>query len=234
MPTSLQLISDIRGIASSGPATVDFRIPDAEILHWINEVRSMMINQSIQKRGDISDVWIQTIGCLDMIVVDTSECCEITTDCNLLRSNVQIPPTIETDGINMIMSVSGLDDTVIAKINSFRARLRRSNRFIRNTPGWYIKNRYIYISNSDNSLAKVTIRGIFENPLDLANFVDCSGDACIDLESEYPISLKMANEITNYIFKTKILPFMSLIQDNTNDGADEVRPSGQINPKLQS
>ncbi len=224
MASAQSLIADVRNIAASGPATADFRIADAEILHWINEVRSMLINQAIQKRQDISDVWIQTIGCLPLMVVDQSECCEITTDCKILRSEVQLPPTVETDGINLIMQVAGIDGTALAKINTFRARFRAYNRFIKNTPGWYIKNRYLYIINSDDTLGMVSIKGIFENPLDLASFTDCSDQSCITLESEYPVSLKMANEITNYIFKTKILPYMSNIQDNSNDSSDEVRP----------
>ncbi len=224
--TSNQLISDIRNIASSGPATVDFRISDAEILHWVNETRSMLINQSIQKRQDISDVWIQTIGCLDLIEVDQSECCEVTTDCWLLRSEVKLPPSIETDGINMIMAISGIDGTVIAKINSFRARFRGYNKFIKNTPGWYIKNSYLYITNSDLTMGKCTVRGIFENPADLANFQNCAGQTCYTLDSDYPVSLKMANEITNYIIQTKVKPYMITAQDNTNDSKDETRPLG--------
>lgn len=227
MASAQSLVTDIRNIASSGPTAVDFRISDDEILHWINETRSMMINQAIQKRQDISDVWIQTIGCLALTEVDVSECCEVTTDCYMLRSEVQLPPTIETDGINMIMNVAGIDgSTVIAKINPFRARFRAYNKFVKNTPGWYLKNRYLYITNSDLSLGMVSLKGIFENPLDLNSFVDCSNQSCITLESEYPMSLKMANDVTNYIFNTKIKPYMSSNQDTKNNASDESGPLG--------
>jgi len=227
MASAQSLITDIRNIASSGPTPVDFRISDDEILHWINETRSMMINQAIQKRQDISDVWIQTIGCLALTEVDTSECCEVTTDCYMLRSEVQLPPTIETDGINMIMQVAGIDgSTVIAKINPFRSRFRAYNKFVKNTPGWYLKNRYLYITNSDLSLGMVSLKGIFENPLDLNSFVDCNNQSCITLESEYPMSLKMANDVTNYIINTKVKPYMLNGQDTKNNANDETGPLG--------
>lgn len=223
MPSALQLIADVRNLASSGPASVDFRISDDQILFWINQVRSMLINQAIQKRQDYSDTWIQTINCLELEPVDEAECCDFDSGCYILKSVRQLPSSIETDAINTIMKVSGLDGTSFAKINPFRARFRKYNKYTGSSIGWYIKNNYLYIVNNIE-LSKVNIVGLFENPMDLANFTNCSGSACFSLESDYPVSLKMGNEITNYIFNTKIKPFMSEVQDKTNNASDSTRP----------
>jgi hypothetical protein len=62
--TTAKLVSDIRNIASSGSNPVEFKIEDSQILFWCNEVRSTLISQAIQKKQDLTDLWIQSITCL--------------------------------------------------------------------------------------------------------------------------------------------------------------------------
>jgi hypothetical protein len=224
--TSLQIISDVRNIASSGPAAVDFRISDAQILFWVNEVRSMLIVQALQKRQDISDIWLQNINCIPLTEVDVAECCDIVSDCYILRSVDKLPSTIETADANTMIKVAGIDGTSIAKINSFRSRFRAYNKFIGKTAAWFMKNDYLYITNTSLELGVISVTGLFEDPGDLSRFISCSNTPCYTLESQYPASLKMANEITNYIIQTKVKPYMLTNQDQTNDKKDETRPLG--------
>jgi len=103
--TVRKIISDIRNIATSGSNPIDFRIEDSQILFWVNETRSMLISQAVKKREDINDSWLQQITCLPLISVDKSQCCEITTDCNILRTEVALPDTVDTSSDNFIVRV---------------------------------------------------------------------------------------------------------------------------------
>lgn len=217
--TTSKIVSDIRNIASSGSNPVEFKIEDSQILFWCNEVRSMLISQAIQKKQDLSDVWIQSIGCLELEQADVSECCNITTGCYLLKSIKKIPVTIETYLDNNINRVTLPDGSIIAKSNAFEANYNKFNKYTGTTSNWYLKNNYLYITNNQ-LLETVSVYAIFEDPSDLSSFNDCSNNSCFGWDSTYPCSLKMANDITNIVVKTKVFPFLQLPADNKNDAAN--------------
>lgn len=222
------LISDLRNISTSGSNPVEFKIEDSQILFWCNEIRTMLISQAISKKQDISDTWIQIISCLDLEQVDSSECCEVTTDCYILRTSLKIPNTIETWMDNTILKVTKPTGEIITKSNPYKAQYSSYSKYTANKPTWFIKNNRIYIT-SEQLLEKINVWGIFENPSELSTFVSCGGDSCFTYESEYPCSLKMANDITNIVLKTKIYPYLQLPADNTNDAANN--GDSQLNTK---
>ncbi len=221
--TVSQIVSDIENIASSGSLPVDFKIDSNQILFWVNELRSTLISQALQKKQDLSDVWIQSLTCLELEQVDSSECCTITTGCYLLKSVKKIPITIETWMDNTIIKVTKPTGEIIAKSNGFEANYNKYNKYTGKTSNWYLKNSYLYITN-EQLLETANVYGIFENPSDLSDFISCSNNACFDWDSDYPCSLKMANDITNIVLKTKVFPFLQLPADNTNDAANVNQP----------
>lgn len=214
-----QLIKDIANIASSGSNPIEFKIEDAQILFWCNEARAMFISQAIQKRQDISDTWIQRLSCLELEQIDKSECCEIRTNCFILRSVEQLPITIETIGDNSVLRVETIMGDIISKANLFEAKYTVYTKFTKEKPRWFIKNNYLYVVN-EHLLKYVNIDLLAEDPSALSAYNDCSGVQCFTMDSDYPCSLKMANDITNYVLKAKVYPFLQLPPDNTNDSAN--------------
>ncbi len=219
--TSNQLISDIRNIGTSGSDNIDFKVEDNQILFWCNEIRSMLISQAIQKSQDISDVWVQMIGCVALQQVDDSDCCLVPTGCYVLRSVNKLPITIETFGDNSIIRVTNVKGEIISKSNPFASNYAQYNKYTANKPDWYLKNGYLYITVTQ-MLEYVNVFGIFENPQDLAAFVSCDNEACFNMyTSDYPCSLKMASDITNIVIKTKLLPYLQFPADNKNDASNQ-------------
>lgn len=214
-----QLISDIRNISTSGSNPVEFKIEDKQILFWCNEVRSTLISQAIQRRQDLSDVWIQSITCLQLEQVDASECCNIPIGCYILKSVKKIPTTIESWMDNTITKVTKPTGDIIAKSNGFETNYNKFNKYTGKTSNWYLKNDYLYITN-EQLLETVNIYGIFEDPSNLSNFINCNNNTCFSINSEYPCSLKMSEQITDIVLKTRIYPYLQLPADNTNDGAN--------------
>lgn len=231
MPTLSEITSDIRNIASSGKENYSMRIEDEQIIFWINEARSKFIAEAISKRENITDVWVQAIHCLEMIQVDKSECCFITTNCYILRSKVKLPPTIEYYNDNGIIKIVTADGNIITKSNNFEVIYNSFNKYTGKKPNWFIQNGYLYITN-EQLLDYVSVYGIYEDPMDLNSFVNCSSEACFTIDDNYPCSLKMANDITNYVVRSKILPFYSTIPDKSNDSNSQdgtINPNGLVN-----
>lgn len=213
------LRSDIRNMATSGSNPIDFRIPDSQIDFWVDQTRSKLISQSIQKRKDITTVWVQILPCLELQHVDKSECCDLPSNCKVLRTVLQIPRTVETSADNCILKVTDSSGNIIPKTTENGAKYDQYNKYTSNQTKWYEKNMYIYIINND-TLSKINVHAIFESPMDLADYESCTGETCFNDNDEYPCSLKMASEITDIVYKTKVIPFMTLPQDNSNDAAN--------------
>ena len=226
--TANKLVSDIRNIATSGSNPVEFRIEDSQVLFWCNEIRAMLIAQALQKRSDISDTWLQVISCLELELVDKSECCEITTNCYILRTKRELPDTIETSADNFIVRVETPKGEIISKTNPFEEKYIQYSKYVKEKARWFIKNNRIYIVN-ETLLEYINVWGIFEDPMTLKEYVACDGNTCFNWDSDYPASLKMANDITNIVLKTKVYPFLQLPADNTNDANNSTTPPNTKN-----
>lgn len=218
-----QQVSDIRNIATSGSNSVDFRVEDSQIKYWIHQFRAMLISQAIQKKQDITTSWLQTISCLELEQVDSSECCDETTECYVLRTIETLPRTIEGFNQDMIVRVESLNGNVIPRTSQFGSKYDKYAKWSSNKTKWFLKNDRIYVINNQ-FLSKINVIGIFEDPTTLAAYNSCDEAPCYSDNSNYPCSFKMANDITNLVLKTKIYPLLALPQDTTNDAANEEQP----------
>jgi len=218
-----KLTFDIKNIASSGVQSDNFRISDRQVEYWIHQCRANLIYQDMLKRKDITDAFIQEINCIDLQLVDQSECCNNEIGCYELESIEDIPQTIDVTGDNMIISVNTMDGTLIHKSNSSRKKYSSYSKYTSSVRRWYIRNKKLRIIN-DTFLDKVSLRGIFDDPSEVGKFYNCDGDLCWTTDSQYPVTMKMANTITDIILKTKIYPLLSLPQDKSNDAEDSPDP----------
>lgn len=226
MPTLREMTFDVLNLAASGKENYSLRLEEELIQYWIHQARAKFIAEAIQRRDNITDTWIQSISCMELIQVDASECCLVDTNCFVLRTKDKLPPTIEYYQDNGIIRVVTADGTVIAKSNAFAEKYGSYNKYTGNKRSWFLQNGYLYIT-SEQLMTYITVYALFENPMDLADFTACNGDTCYSADSSYPVSNKMANDITNYIIRAKVLPFYSTIPDTSNNANNE---SGTINP----
>jgi len=222
MATTLdQITDDIIGIATSGSNPDNFKIPREQIYYWIAQIRAMLIGQSLAKKDDLNDSWLQQINCVLLESADESECCLAPSGCYVLKTVEQIPNTIDTWKNNWIVSVTTAYGDQIPKSTQFSNRYQKYNKYTGNKRYYYLKNNYIYIVN-DIMLEYINVQGLFEDPADLDTFVSCEGDTCFNSNtSVYPISANMSSMITDIILKTKVMPLLLQFKpDDKNDGAN--------------
>lgn len=226
--TASHLIADIRNIASSNSNSDNFKASPEQILFWIEEVRSILISQSLAKKDDLNDSWLQTITCVPLIQVDIAECCEIATGCYLLRTENPIPQTIDTYKDNWIVSVTTDSGDIISKSNTFRNRYQMYNKFTSTKPSWYLKNDYLYISNNDY-LETINVTALFESPSQLSSYSSCDGEPCWSMDSNFPVTMTLASQITDYIIKAKINPLFTFNSDTSNNASGVTPQQGAVN-----
>ncbi len=164
-----------------------------QVYFKIHTTRAMLIRQDQSKGRSLSDNVMQTLPCLDVIKVDASECCGITSPCELYRTNLRLPRAIETYQKDLIVRVSGVDITGPSWNYLSLAHLPWAgiSKWTKDSTKWFTKGGYVYIVNPP-PVTKISVTGVFEDPTDLTEYPSCSGTPCFSNDTdEYPISSYM-------------------------------------------
>ncbi len=207
-----KIVADIRNIADSGENNYSFRISDEQFAFWVHEVRSMLISQAIGKRQDISDIWVQSIPCLELVEVDVVESPFVpATGCYFLKGKHPIPTMLE--GLPIQVTTVAPDckncDKEIREFTyvpwpnfqyAVNSRIEAQN----NSLYYTIKNYgsktdlYIYTNSKYDSLKAVALTLIPKNPIEVTNFPKCGEDvsrSCSYLTDKFIIDHEIESQV---------------------------------------
>lgn len=224
MLTKNHLIYDLLEIARGGHLVDDESITPEQVGFWIDNTRALLIKQDIDNKSMINPDIIQTISCLPVNQVDTSECPEChTTGCYIVRTDKVLPETIYARGGNLITRVSSLnlDSPGFSFMSYERAVWTGHNKFTKNFRIAFLRNGYLYIK-SNKFINKIVVSGVFEYPEDLANYNNCDGDACYTKDSNYPLGAHMVEIMKGMIIKANFSPALMTRGDQLNDASPEI------------
>ena len=165
--------------------------------------RSLLIKRDIDSGRKIPQQFIQSLGCLETIEVDAAECCSIQVDCTVRRTKEKIPSTLRLKSGNYFNYVGTIDGMkAFDQATDGEIPYYKYSKYVSKKPFYVYKNEYIYIFNTEAEA--INIKGIFENPEDVAAFNDCGGGDCFDSNSNYPVSLDLVQQITQSIMSTEL------------------------------
>lgn len=184
---SYDILSNLEGTTRISDDS-DFSLE--QISFKINTTRAFLIRQDQAKGRSLSDNIMQTIPCMEVIKVNASECCGITSPCELYRTKLQVPVPIEVYQKDLIVRVSGVDITGPSWNFVSLAHIPWAgvSKWTKGTTKWFVKDRYIYILNPPG-VKKISVTGVFEDPRALENYPTCSGNPCYSSDvNSYPIS----------------------------------------------
>jgi hypothetical protein len=216
MPSLNEIVYDIKNIAYGGVQSDDNPISDRQIAFWVNYESAVIRGQTINT-GNIPDQFIQYLECVELECVDEVECCEVSSTEKILRSTQKLPVTIQRRGKNTIISVSSVDKvTSFSETTEYRRRVNKYNKYTGSKPRWFIKNDYLYVINT-KMLEYVTVGGVFEDPTEAANFLNCAGDTCFTWDSKYPITMQMTKIIVDTILNNRMQIVTQSPKDEDND-----------------
>jgi hypothetical protein len=192
-----------------------------EIKSEINKQRALWVRNELNKNRTIDDNIVQEIGCLNIEPTDNSSCCNVPIGCDIMRSVVKIPNFVELHNSPAITRVSSIDRSQInfSIIPYSRSPYVGNGKFNKNIVYVFLLNGYIYLVSKSfklDYLEKINIRGVFENPSELAEFVACNNQPCYTDDDEYPINQWMLPYIEAEVIK-KFINTLQLPVDNTND-----------------
>ena len=206
----------------------------------INEQRSLWLRNEYNKNRRIDPYVLQNLNCLELELVNPIDCCITVPDaCKVLRTKKKIPNTIELYFKKGIAAVGPADITKprFVVIDYSRVPFTGHGRTTRTAIYTFLYDEYMYVISRDPNVKNIkymTLRGIFEDPTSLLNYVDCAdGTTCWSTSKPYPINQWLWTYIKPIILQQlmqkSVAPFddMNDAQDSRTQGTAQAAPAQQ-------
>lgn len=209
--------------------TDDSEIDDRYIIYLYNIKRVKYLRQDLNNYQKTVDNSILQSFCLSLEEISANEC-DVNYDCKtLLRSTQRVPTPIELHtkvGITKIKPTNRLS-IPFSFINKDKVVYLDGATFKSSLYAFLDVDEYIYIVSADDEAYKllecITVTGIFEDPLELANYQNCCGctnTTCFDeMESDYPLQPHYIDVIRREIIND-LLQIKQIKEDKDNDSND--------------
>jgi hypothetical protein len=200
----------------------------------INEQRALWLRNEYNKNRSIDPYVIQDLKCVELEEVSPIDCCiTVPTGCKVLRTKVKIPNTIELYYTKGIVTVGPADimQPRFVFVDYSRVPYVGNGRTTQRAIYAFLYDSYLYITSKNPStilMKYLTIRGIFEDPTSLGDFMDCTtNQTCWKPSDPYPINQWMWAYIKPYILQ-QLMQKGGLPYDSSNNAQDLRSDSGQM------
>ena len=172
----------------------------------------MFIRRDYARNQHVSTSLEQDIGCVPLIKVDGSKCCNLPTDCPVFRTAHKLPKTVRfnfTDAFTFIGKPNGTG--TIPKVEPYEVEYLQYDKFTKGQTKYYLIDDHIYVYNP-NGLDAINIRGVFEDPEDVHEWDTCNG-TCYDNQTDYPLPMDMLSTINTGLLQGELAILMGSPND---------------------
>tara|TARA_R100001463_G_scaffold26997_1_gene62814 strand:+ start:6702 stop:7463 length:762 start_codon:yes stop_codon:yes gene_type:complete len=195
----------------------------------IHTKRAHFITNEMNKNRIASPALLQDINCLEMEMADDAECCDFKSGCTVLRSKLEIPMPIAMHnslGIERIGPVSA-SQPGYSLMPYEKAIYFGNGRYNKTGMAAYIRNNRVYVVSPQPTalIDLISVRGIFEDPSELASFTSCSGNPCYNDDASYPLDARTWDYIKEEIISKDMARILSMPQDLENDAMNFKNPA---------
>jgi hypothetical protein len=222
---SYNILNLYRGGRSTNNEHISLRQIEFNVKHY----RAMLLRRDFARNGLVSRHVEQSLGCIELEKVNASQCCNLPIECDVVRTVIDIPRTVRfnfTDAITHVSDPSGL--ITIPVVDPLTVQFLPYDRFTKNTRKAYMIEDKLYIYNP-GGMDTINIRGVFEDPEEVAKF-ECDGGDCYDDQSDFPLPLDMVQAITDGLVKGTFMMIAQTVSDTENDTLQ----AGHLTPLKQA
>lgn len=209
------------------------------IYYQINLIKNKVITEYLRNKNKIFEFdihkYLYDVNCLKLECVDEAECCDITTDCNILK--VVLPTNIlypEYTSVSLVDKKKYFDYVPRPLIQSYLNR-----RILLGIGYWYYVQNRIYVISRIPHLKYISISGVFEEVDKLQAITDCEDKPCFEItDTDYPVEpihLPMIEQYVVQLCRTALVNVKDLTNNALDDAINQVRGDmQQLNNMLNS
>jgi len=196
------------------------------IKDMVHSTRAMLLKQKFDKNiRTIDDVFTQPLGALEIEPVDSSAHSTILAGRYMYRTVRELPETIDRKNYEGTFTRIGPADKLAPPyhlVSYDRALFSGRGKFNRDSIFCFLRDRKMHLISFSGAYHKgvqfIDIQGVFENPAQVAIFMNTSGSALTFDDESYPISRTMKDSIEKIIIREKLGPGANAPSDSINDG----------------
>jgi len=201
------LLKMVRGSGVSNSEVISKR----QLENWVHQYRTVLIKQQLDKKRMISPEYVQEMT--DLPVTETE------VGSGLYKTSSDMPKSVfrnHEDGYTWI----GVGKTEYHFTNELQYNWQSYRKYTSEDPIAFNKERTIYVNRPDD----ITVRGIFENPLEVMRYDGSLENA----STAYPIPMDMLNTLKQMILKQELGITVEAPSDTKNDSAHGTSPNVEI------
>ncbi len=200
------------------------------IKDMIHDTRAKLLKQKFDKNARvIDDVFTQSLGALQIEAVDASAHSTIKAGRYMYRTVREIPPTIDRTNYEGTFTRIGPADklaTPYSLVSYDRALYSGNGRFNKDQIFVFLRDNKLYLISNSGAFHKavqfIDVVGVFQNPAQVATFLDSNGDSLYADDKTYPVSRSLKEDIQE-IVKKKIVAPAQAPTDKINDGDSSIK-----------
>ena len=219
------IISDMLAIVRGSKVSQSEPISKRQLEAWVHQYRSVLLKRDLDKGKMPNPDYIQEIQGLKMNAVDQADDVELSREEYIMKSDLALPKTIDLNFKSGIMYVGTIDGHEVQFVSESRSKWQRFKKYTQNEQLAFLRNEYLYIIN-DKSMKYATVRGIFEIPTEVGNFVNpTTSQPVTGLDDPYPIPISLLPTLKEMILRRELNIIVTAPSDSKNDSAPEVSPN---------
>jgi len=209
-----------------GHISDDDDISVEQIKDMVHDTRARLLKQKFDKNPRVIDnAFVQSLGALEIEPVDSSAHGTIKSGRYMYRTKLEIPSTIPRFNYEGTFTRVGPADKLATEYNLVsynRALYSGHGRFNKDIIFCFLRDNKIYLISSSGAYHKgvqfIDVAGVFENPSQVAKFLDVANNSLYSDDARYPITRALKDDIVNLILKEKFGIQANAPSDNINDG----------------
>lgn len=221
-----QIVYNIKNVHSGGLSSSDFPFSDENIAYWVQYYGNMLRKAEIEKQGYIDDSNIQDLGCVPLTKVDVADC-DVKYGYDVKK--VALPSTLRIVIPTPSITFFGMIDkqTSIPFRDADAIQLNKYVQFPKaiKLSAWQDGNTIYVLGANAVNLCYVNVRGVFENPAQIATFKIGESEMCYDWDSTYPINDNLLPQLYSLIRENELNVAQKQIQIIRHEkGGEELKP----------
>ena len=205
----------------------------------INEQRSLWLRNEYNRNRSIDPYVVQDLKCLELELVNPIDCCIAVPDgCKVLRTVKKIPNTIEFFYTKGIVSVGPADimKPRFVLVDYSRVPYLGHGRTTQKAIYTFLYDGHLYVTSKSSThllMKYLTVRGLFEDPTSLGEFVNCETNlTCWKPSDPYPINQWMWAYIKPIILQQLMQKGVFPVDDANN--AEDMRTEQNVAPNANN
>lgn len=222
------IVHDLMLVIRGGNISQSEQISKRQVESWVHATRAVLLKRDLDKGKMVNPDYVQSIDHIRLSLVDTAgdnvTSSGITTDNNILRSDLTLPNAIDLNFKSGLTYIGTVDGNEIQLVSETRSKWQQYKKYTSSEPLAFLRNNYLYVMY-DNPMEFVSVRGVFEIPPEVGRFVNpMTNQPYFDTSTKYPIPINMIPTLKQMILEKELGIESQAFSDVTPDAAHGVSP----------